>query len=158
MSLITGTSIRWGIDLRITSHELTELNYLFFRISCHSIWPISHIHTIPIERCAFLYAFVIDAPMSFRTLFIRSIVGVHRTSAKSHGLFFPASKPVHSIVPIGATFLRQRVDQMKASSKRLRVESSTGDVSQPPSLGDPIAEKYVDPTAAVDPSPSSSSD
>ena len=47
---------------------------------------------------------------------------------------------------------------MKASSKRLRVESSTGDVSQPPSLGDPIAEKNVDPTAAVDPSPSSSSD
>ena len=29
MSLLTGTSIRWGIDPRITFHELTELNYLF---------------------------------------------------------------------------------------------------------------------------------
>ena len=29
MSLITGTSLSWGIDPRITSAELTELNYLF---------------------------------------------------------------------------------------------------------------------------------
>ena len=174
MSLLTGTTIRWGIDPQINSHELIELNYLFFRISSHSIWPISHLHTIPLERCAFLYALVTDAPMSFPTLFIRSLVEVHRSSAKFHDLFFPvfihrilldlgledfpASERVLIIAPIGATFLRQRADQMKASSKRLRVESSTGDVSQPPSLGDPIAEKYVDPTAAVDPSPSSSSD
>ena len=54
MSHITGTSIRWGFDPRITTHELTELNYLFFRIACHSLWPISHLHIIPIERCAFL--------------------------------------------------------------------------------------------------------
>ena len=47
---------------------------------------------------------------------------------------------------------------MKASSKRLRVESSTGVASQPPSLGDPITEEYVDPTAAIDPPPSSLSD
>ena len=113
------------------------LNYLFFRISCHSIWPISHLHTIPLERCVFLYAFVTDAPMSFSTLFIRSLVEVHKSSAKSHGLFFavfiqrilldlgledfPASKPVHIIAPIGATFLRQRAAQMKANSKRPRV-------------------------------------
>ena len=74
MSLIIGTTISWDIDPRVTSHELTELNYLFFRISCHSIWPISHIHTIPIERCVFLYALITDAPMSFPTLFIRSLV------------------------------------------------------------------------------------
>ena len=30
MSYITGTTISWGIDPRVTSHELTELNYLFF--------------------------------------------------------------------------------------------------------------------------------
>ena len=47
---------------------------------------------------------------------------------------------------------------MKASSKRLRVESSTSDASQPPSLGDPTAEEYVDPTTAINPPPSSSSD
>ena len=63
MSLITNTTISWGSGPRVTSHELTELNYLIFRISCHSIWPISHLHTIPIEKCTFLYAFIIDAPL-----------------------------------------------------------------------------------------------
>ena len=53
MSFVTGTTISWGTDPRVTSHELIELNYLFFRISCHSIWPISHLHTIPIKRCDF---------------------------------------------------------------------------------------------------------
>ena len=37
MSYLTGTSIQWGTDPRITFHELTEIHYLFFRISCHSI-------------------------------------------------------------------------------------------------------------------------
>ena len=173
MSHITGTTIRWGSDTRITTHELIELNYLFFQIACHSIWPISHLHTIPIERFAFLYALVTGAPMSFPTLFIRSLIEVHRSSSKSHGLFFlvfihrllihlgledfPASEPIHIITPIGATFLRQRVAQMKASSNLPRVKSSTG-ASQPPSSGDPTAEEYVNPATAVDPPPSSSSD
>ena len=152
MSHITSISIRWGSDPRITTHELTELNYLFFRIACHSLWPISHLHTIPIERCAFLYALVTVAPMSFPTLFIRSLVEVHRISSKSHGLFFlvfihrtllhlgldefPASEPIHIIAPIGATFLRQRAAQMRASSKRPRVESSFGAPSPPSSSSD----------------------
>ena len=71
-----------------------------------------------------MYAIVTNAPMSFPTLFIRSLVEVHRSNAKSHGLFFsifihrvlldlgledfPASEPVHVIAPISATFLRQR--------------------------------------------------
>ena len=120
MSHITGTSIRWGFNPRITTHELIELNYLFFRIACHSLWPISHLYTIPIERCAFLYALVTDAPMSIPTLFICSLVEVHRSSSKLHGLFFSvfihrillhlgldeflASEPIHIIAPIGATF------------------------------------------------------
>ena len=37
MSFITGTSIQWGSDPWITSHKLTEIHYLFFWISCHSI-------------------------------------------------------------------------------------------------------------------------
>ena len=37
MSYLTRTSIQWGSDPRITSHELTEIDYLFFQISCHSI-------------------------------------------------------------------------------------------------------------------------
>ena len=122
MSYLIGTPIQWGIDPRIISHKLTEIHYLFFRISCHSIWPISHLHTIHIERCAFLYALVTDAPMSFPHLFIRSLVEVHRSNSSAHALFFPifihrillhlgleeflASEPVHIIAPIGATFLR----------------------------------------------------
>ena len=110
--------------------------------------------------------------MSFPTLFIRSLVKVHKSSSTTHGLFFlifihriflhlgledyPTFEPVHIIAPIGATFLRQRAIQMKASSKRPRVESSTGAATQPPSLGDPTTEAYVDPTVVVD-LPSSSS-
>ena len=113
MSFITGATIQWGSDPWITSHELTEIHYLFFWISCHSIWPISHLHTIPLERCAFLYAVVSDAPMSFPHLFIRSLIEVHRSSSTAHALFFPvfihrilfhlsldkfpASKPIHVI-------------------------------------------------------------
>ena len=48
---------------------------------------------------------------------------------------------------------------MKGSSKRPRVESSSGITPpHPPSSGDPIAEEYVDPKAAVDLPPSTSSD
>ena len=122
----------------------------------------------------FLYALVTDAPMSFPTLFIRSLVEVYRSSSTAHGLFFPvfihrillhlgledfpASEPIHIIALIGATFLRQKVAQMKAGSKSPRVESSTGAAAQPPSSGDPTTEAYVDPTTAVDPPPSTSSD
>ena len=37
MSYITRSSIQWGTDPRITSAELTETAYLFFRITCHSL-------------------------------------------------------------------------------------------------------------------------
>ena len=112
--------------------------------------------------------------MSFPTLFIRSLVKVHRNSSTANGLFFPifihsillhlgledfpTSESIHIIASINATFLRQRATQMKASSKHPRVESSTGAATQPPSSGDPIAEAYVNPTAAIDPPPSSLSD
>ena len=47
---------------------------------------------------------------------------------------------------------------MKASSKFPRVEFSLGVASHPSSLGDPSAEEFVDPTAAIDPPPSTSGD
>ena len=68
MSYITGSSIQWGSDPWITSAELTKTAYLFFRIACHSLWPISHFHTIPLERCVFLYAFVSGVSISFSSL------------------------------------------------------------------------------------------
>ena len=49
MSHITGSSIQWGSDPRIMSFALSETAYLFLRIACHSLWPISHLHTIPLE-------------------------------------------------------------------------------------------------------------
>ena len=49
MSHITGSSIQWGSDPRITSSALTETVYLFLRVACHSLWPISHLHIISLE-------------------------------------------------------------------------------------------------------------
>ena len=49
MSHITRSSIQWGFDPRITSSVLSETAYLFLRVACHSLWPISHLHTIPFE-------------------------------------------------------------------------------------------------------------
>ena len=54
MSYIIESYIQWGSDSRITSSTLFETAYLFLRVACHSLWPISHLHTIPLERCVFL--------------------------------------------------------------------------------------------------------
>ena len=37
MSHITGSSIQWGSDPRITSSALSETAYLFLRVACHSL-------------------------------------------------------------------------------------------------------------------------
>ena len=37
MSHITGSSIQWGSDPRITSSALFETAYLLFRVVCHSL-------------------------------------------------------------------------------------------------------------------------
>ena len=72
---------------------------------------------------------------------------------------FPASEPIHIIALIGATFLRQRATQIRASSKRPRVKSSSGVPPPPPPFsGDLTADAYVDLTAVVDPLPSTSND
>ena len=122
MSYITRSSIQWGSNPRITSAELTETAYLFFRIMCHSLWPISHLHTIPLEQCVFLYAFVSSAFISFPHMFLRSLNKVHKSSTVGHVLIhpifihrillflgldgFPSGEPVHVVTSIGATFLR----------------------------------------------------
>ena len=49
MSHITGSSIQWGFDPRITYSVLSETAYLFLRVACHSLWLISHLHTILLE-------------------------------------------------------------------------------------------------------------
>ena len=115
--------------------------------------------------------------MSFPPLFIHSLVEVHRSSSFAHALFFPvfiprillhlglesfpASEPVHIIAPIGATFFWQRAAQMRANSKRLKVDSSSlGVAPSPPCplIGDPTANAYMDPIAIAAPLPSTSND
>ena len=119
---IIGSSIQWGFDPWITSSALTKIAYLFLRVACHSLWPISHLHTIPLERCVFLCAFMSGASISFPHLFLHSLNEVHRSSAIGHTLIypifihrillflgladFPSSEPIHVVGPLGATFLR----------------------------------------------------
>ena len=122
-----------------------------------------------------MYALVTDAPISFPHLFIHSLIEVHRSSSTTYALFFPvfihrillhlgldefsASEHVHIIAPLGATFLRQRVDQMRASSKCPTVDSSSFGAPPPPpppppsSTGDLTADAYVDLTTTAIPLP-----
>ena len=57
--------------------------------TCHNIYPISHVHTVPIERCAFLYALVTEGSMCFLSIFIQTIVDIYRSTSKAQKLFFP---------------------------------------------------------------------
>ena len=151
MSHITGSSIQWGSDPRITSSALSEIAYLFLRVACHSLWPISHLHTILLERCVFLYAFMSGASISFPHLFLRSLNEVHRSFAIGHALIhpifihrillflgladFPASELVHVVGPVGATFLRQRAAHLRADSSSPRGAFSSSVPPLPTSTG-----------------------
>ena len=122
MSHITRSSIQWGSDPQITSSALSETAYLFLRVACHFLWPISHLHTIPLKRCVFLYAFMSGVSINFLHLFLCSLNEVHRSSAIGHALIhpifihrillfldltdFPTGEPIHVVSPLGATFLR----------------------------------------------------
>ena len=121
-----------------------------------------------------MYALVTDTPISFPHLFLRSLNEVHRSSSTAYALFhpvfihrillflgldvFPAFEPIHIIVPIGATFIRQRANQMIESSKCPRVEPS-GITPPPSSIGTTSGEAFADPVvvAAVAVSPPSTS-
>ena len=104
----------------------------------------------------------------FLIFFLRSLNEVYRSSFTGHAMFFPifihqillhlgledfpTSELVHIIAPIGATFLRQRVAQMRASSKRLRGEPfSVAPPPPPSSTGDATIEEPVDSTTNVPP-------
>ena len=82
MLLFCGRPVSWGIEPRINSCEFIELNYLYLRISCHNIYPISQVHIVPIDRCAFLYALVSDGSMCFSFQFIQTIVDISRSKSK----------------------------------------------------------------------------
>lgn len=88
MSLLCERSVSWGSEPRLHSRLLTEVNYLLFRIACHNIFHISHVHTIPIDRCIFLYALITDGSICFLFLFVQTIVEVHRNKSRKQHLFF----------------------------------------------------------------------
>ena len=101
MSLLCGRSVSWGFEPRINSCEFTKLNYLYLRISCHNIFPISHVHIVPIDRCAFLYALIIDGSMCFPSLFIQTIVDIYRSESKAQKLFFPMCVCIYIYIGCG---------------------------------------------------------
>ena len=148
------------------SAKLTETTYLFFRITCHSLWPISHLHNIPLKRCVFLYALVSSASISFPHLFLRSLNKVHKSSAIAHALIysifihrillflgldsFPSGEPVHVVAPIGATFLRQRAAHLRVGSTCPRGESSGVIPLSPSSTGADTVEASGDAATDAD--------
>ena len=166
MSHITGSSIQWGSDPRITSSALTETAYFFLRVACHSLWPISHLHTIPLERCVFLYVFMSGASINFPHLFLHSLNEVHRSSAIGHALIypifihrillflgladFPSSELVHVVGPLGSTFLRQRAAHLRADPSVSRGASSSGVPPPPSSTGAATATDVPPPTTSYD--------
>nr|POF24513.1 hypothetical protein CFP56_55784 [Quercus suber] len=172
MGVLCGRSVARGSEASISSSELIELNYIFSSIACHNIFPISHVHTIPIDKCLFLYALITDCSICFPSLFIETIVDVHRSKYKRHCLFFPVfihkvfkylglenfpfQVLVHIQAPIGARFLKQQsaqkkfVDPRVGSSKRPRVQSTTGGVLDEDMHGDPTADVGQDGDDEVD--------
>ena len=172
MSLLCGRPISWGIEPRINSCELTELNSLYLRISCHNIYHISHVHNVPIDRCIFLYALVTKGSICFPSMFIQTIVDIYISTSKAQKLFFPMYiyrilrflglsnfpplKLVHITTPVRATFLRQIQAQMKSAkpsirtSKRSRGEASITTPSS--STMSAAKETFMDQTAVVYPS------
>ena len=155
------------------SAELFEIAYLFFRMACHSLWLISHLHTIPLERCVFLYTIVSGASISFPHPFLCSLNKVHKSSAVAHALIhlifihrillflglddFPASELVHIIAPISTTFLRQTAAHLRVGPTRPK-GASFGVVPPPPSsIGVDTAEAFGAADADVPP-PTTSDD
>ena len=171
MSHITGSSIQWGSDPRITSSTLSKTAYLFLRVACHSLWPISHLHIISLERCVFLYVFMSGASISVPHLFLRSLTEVHRSSAIGHALIypifihrillflglanFPAGEPVHVVGPLGATFLRQRVAHLRVDPSVSRGASSS--IPPPPSSTGATETSGAAAATAADASPPTTS-
>ena len=153
------------------SSALTETAYLFLRVACHSLWPISHLHTIPLERCVFLYAFMSGASISFPHLFLRSLNEVHRSSVVGHALIypifihrillflvladFPSSEPVHVVGPLGATFICQRAAHLRADPSVSHGASSSNVPPPPSSIG---AAETSGAAAAIDVPPPTTSD
>ena len=121
----------------------------------------------------FLYALVFGVSISFPYLFLCSLNEVHRSSTIAHALIhpifihrillfldlvdFPTSEPIHVMVPIGATFLRQRTAHLRVGPTHPRGASS-GVVPHSPSSTGADAAEASSATAADVPPPTTSDD
>ena len=138
------------------------------------MWPISHLHTIPLKRYVFLYAFVSGASISFPHLFLCSLNEVYKSSAIGHALIhpifihrillflglvdFPTGEPVHVIAPLGATFLRHRAAHLRvgptcprgASSGVVPLHPSSTSVDTVEASGGGAADSDVPPPTTSD--------
>ena len=115
-----------------------------------------------------------NASISFPHLFLRSLNEVYRSSAVGHALInpifihrillflgladFPSSELVHVVIPIGATFLRQRAAHLRVDLSCPR-GASFGVVPPPPSsTGADAAETSGATAADADVPPPTTSD
>ena len=114
------------------------------------------------------------ASISFPHLFLRSLNKVHSSFAIGHALIhpifihrillflgladFPASEPVHVVVPLGATFLRQRAAHLRADPSVSRGASSSDVPFPPSSTGAAATETSGGAAATVDVPPPTTSD
>mgnify|MGYP007088654271 CR=1 FL=1 len=87
MPLLYGKPMTWANNPRIGISELAEVNYLLYRIACHSVFHIFHMHIIPTNWCIFMYALIIGASISIHSLFIQTIVEVNKNTSKN--CFYP---------------------------------------------------------------------
>ena len=109
---------------------------------------------------------VYNVSIYFPSLFIQTIVAVHRSKSRKHCLFFhvfisrilayleledfPASNSFHLTAPVESSFLRQQQAQKKmvepraGSSKRLWVESTARDMPAEEIPFDPITANAED--------------
>ena len=122
---------------------------MLIRIACHNIFPISNVHTIPIDRCVFLYALIIDGSICFPSLSIQTTVEVHRNKSRKHCLLFlifisrilayleledfPSSNYVHLIEPIGSSFLKEWNAQQKTVDE-VDIDIADAEPTVPPPL------------------------
>ena len=155
-------------------HHPSRAMCVFVCFYVWSLWLISHLHTIPLERCVFLYAFMFGVSISFPHLFLRSLNKVHKSFAIGHAFIhhifiyrillflgladFPSGEPIHVVTPIGATFLRQRVAHLRVDPSCPRGASS-GVVPLPPSfIGVDATETFGAAAADADVPPPTTSD
>ena len=90
-------------------------------------------------------------------LFIHPVF-IHRILLFLNLVDLPADEPVHVIVPIGATFLRQRAAHLRVGSSRPRGESSGAIPPPPSSTSSDTTEAFGGAATDVDVPPLTTSD